>query len=211
MSVDSALSTVIGRPAHEAITMTTRKATAPTTTAARCLLRFKALPQADHARTAEPPGRSEPLCLIELDGGDVLAVAVQRALLLREDPHVLPVLHLRQHEATVELLPTDIGGPEHPLPVDLGPEVVDLPRLLEEPRPGEAVVAVRLHHVVDDVTEEEPGRPCLGREPVGLALAADRLEERVHRLVLLGLLERDEEQRRVLPLDVGAALAEELG
>src|SRR5215470_3782250 len=211
MSVDNTVSKVTGRPAHDATTMTTRNATAPTTTAARCLLRFKALPQADRARAARPPGRSEPLRLIELDGDDVLAVAVERALLLGEHAHVLAVLHLRQHEATVELVPAHVGGSEHPLPVDLGPEVVDLPRLVQEPSPGEAVVAVRLHDVVHDVTEEEPGRPRLRREPVGLALAADRLQEGVDRLVLLGFLERDEEQGRVVALDVRAALAEELG
>src|SRR5262245_7238267 len=211
MSVDSTLSTVIGRPAHDATTMTIRKAAAPTMTAPRCLLRFTPLPQADHGRTAAPPGRSEPLCLIELDGDHVLAVAVERALLLREDADVLPVLHLRQHEAPVEFLRPDVRRPEHALTVDRGREVVDLPRLLEEPGAGETVVAVRLHHVVDDVTEEEPGRPGLRREPVGLALPADRLEERVHRLVLLGLLEGDEEQGGVVVVDVGPTLTEELG
>src|SRR5690348_11932551 len=212
MSVDNTLSSVIGRPAHDAITTMIRKATAPTMTAARCLLRFTAFSaQADHARVTSPPGRSECLGLIELDRGHVLAVAVERALLLREHPYVLPALHLRQHEAAVELVSTDVGGPEHSLAADGGGEVVDLLRFLDEPRPGEAVVAVRLDHVVDDVTEEEARRPRLRRETVGLALAADRREERVDRLVLLGLLEGDEEQRRVLTIDVGASLAQELG
>src|SRR6266540_4892062 len=212
MRVDRTLSIVIGRPDHDVITMTTRKARAPTMTAARCLLRFTAFSaHADRARVVPPPGRSGRLGLIELDRGDVLAVAVERALLLREDAHVLPALDLRQHETAVELVVADVGGPEHALAADIGGEVVDLLRLFDEPGPREAVVPVRLHDVVDDVTEEEPGRPRLGGEAVGLALAADGLQERVDRLVLLRLLERDEEQRGVLALDVGAALAQELG
>src|SRR5437588_12123287 len=132
--------------------MTTRKARAPTVTAARCLLTFTAFSaQADRARVASPPGRSECLGLIELDRGHVLAVAVERALRRREHPHILPALHLRQHEAAVELVGTDVGGPEHPLAADGGGEVVNLLRLFDEPGPGEAVVAVRLDDVVDDV------------------------------------------------------------
>src|ERR1700730_9686630 len=160
--------------------MMIRKARAPTMTAARCLLRFTAVSaQADRARVASSPGRSECLGLIELDRGHVLAVAVERALCRREDPHVLPTLHVRKEEAAVGLVRTDVGGPEHPLAADGGGEVVDLLRFLDEPRPGEAVVAVRLHHVVDDVTEEQPGRPRLRPEAIGLALPADRLHERV--------------------------------
>src|SRR6266536_1139573 len=152
MSVDRTLSSVIGRPDHDSKTTMIRKARAPTMTAARCLLRFTAFSaQADRARVASPPGRSECLGLIDLDGGHVLAVAVECALLLREHPHVLPALDLRQHEAAVDLVPADVGGPEHALAADIGGEVVDLLRFLEEPGPSEAVVAVRLHDVVDDV------------------------------------------------------------
>src|SRR5436305_3033019 len=212
MSVDRTLSSVIGRPDHDSKTTMIRKARAPTMTAARCLLRFTAFSaQADRARVASPPGRSECLGLIELDRGHVLAVAVERALRRREDPNVLPTLHLRQDETAVELVSTDAGGPEHALAADGSGEVVDLLRLFDEPGPGEAVVAVRLDDVVDDVTEEQPGCPRLRRESVGLALAPDGLQERVHRLVLLRLLERDEEQRRVVALDVGTTLAQELG
>src|SRR5947207_2644892 len=212
MSVDRTLSSVIGRPDHDSKTTMIRKARAPTMTAARCLLRFTAFSaQADRAQVASPPGRSECLGLIELDRGHVLGVAVEGALLLREHPHVLPALHLGQHEAAVELVRTDVGGPEHALAADGGGEVVDLLRFLDEPRPGEAVVAVRLDDVVDDVTEEEARRPRLRREAVGLALPTDGPQERVDGLVLLRLLERDEEQRRVLALDVGTALAQELG
>src|SRR6266511_4883046 len=212
MSVDRTLSTVIGRPDHDSKTTMTRKATAPTITAARCLLTFTARSaQVGCAGAGSPPRRSKRLRLIELDGGHVLAVAVERALLLREDADVLAALHLREHEAAVQLLASDVGGPEHALPADLGPEVVDLGRLLEEAGTGQAVVAVRLHDVVDDVTEEEAGRPRLRREAVGLALPADGLQERGDRFVLLRLLEGDKEQGGVLPLDVGAALAQELG
>src|SRR5204863_6394575 len=212
ISVESTLSTVIGRPAHDVITMMIRKARAPTMTAVRCLLRFTAFSaQADRARVASPPGRSECLGLIKLDRGHVLGVAVEGALLLREHPHILPALHLGQHEAAVELVRTDVGGPEHALAADGGGEVVDLLRFLDEPRPGEAVVAVRLDDVVDDVTEEEARRPRLRREAVGLALPTDGLQERGDGLVLLRLLERDEEQRRVVTFDIGTALAQELG
>src|SRR5256884_5349367 len=212
ITVDSTLSSVIGRPDHDVITMTTRKARAPTMTAARCLLRFTAFSaQADRARVASPPGRSECLRLVELDRGHVLAVAVERALRRREDPNVLPTLHLGQDETAVELVSTDVGGPEHALAADGSGEVVDLLRLFDETGPGEAAVAVRLHHVVDDVTEEQAGRPRLRREAVGLALPPDGGQERVNGLVLLRLLERDEEERCVVALDVGTTLAQELG
>src|SRR5262249_57857802 len=59
--------------------------------------------------------------------------------------------------------------------------------------------------------EEQHRRPGLPPEPVRLRLATDRLEELVDRPVLLRLLEGDEEQRRVLALDVCAALPDELG
>src|ERR671910_382887 len=111
MTVDRMLSNVTGRPDHDWKTMMTRKATAPTITAVRCLLTFT-------ARSAQ----------------------VERALLLREDSDVLAALHLGEHEATVELLATHVRGPEHPLAADLGLEVVDLRRLLEEAGPGQAVV-----------------------------------------------------------------------
>src|SRR5918995_4576164 len=212
MSVDRMLSNVTGRPDHDWKTTMTRKATAPTITAVRCLLRFTARSaQVERARAAVPPGRNGRLRLVELDGGHVLAVAVERALLLREDPDVLAALHLHEREAPVELLATHIGGPEHPLAADRGPEVVDLRRLLEEAGAGQAVVAVRLHDVVDHVTEEKARRPRLRAEPVGLGTAAHVLQERVDGLVLLRFLERDEEQRRVLTVDVRTALAEELG
>src|SRR5918994_2751913 len=212
MTVDRMLSNVTGRPDHDWKTMMTRKATAPTITAVRCLLTFTARSaQVERARAEPPPGRNGRLRLVELDGGHVLAVAVERALLLREDPDVLAALHLGEHEATVELLATHVRGPEHPLAADLGLEVVDLRRLLEESGPGQAVVAVRLHDVVDDVTEEQTRRPRLRAEAVGLGTATHVLQERVDGLVLLRFLERDEEQRRVLTVDIRAALAEELG
>ncbi len=59
------------------------------------------------------------------------------------------------------------------LAADLGREVVDLRRLLEEAGPGQAVVAVGVDDVVDDVTEEEARRQRLRGEAVGLALPTD--------------------------------------
>src|SRR5918994_701009 len=195
MRVDRMLSNVTGRPDHDWKTTMTRKATAPTITAVRCLLTFTARSaQVDRARAAPPPGHNGRLRLIELDGG-----------------HVLAALHLHEREAPVELLATHIGGPEHPLAADRGPEVVDLRRLLEEAGAGQAVVAVRLHDVVDHVTEEQTRRPRLRAEAVGLGTTPHVLQERVDGLVLLRFLERDEEQRRVLTVDVRTALAEELG
>src|SRR6266545_8140428 len=212
MSVDKTLSSVIGRPDHDWKTMMIRKATAPTITAARCLLTFTARSaQVGCAGAGSPPRRSKRLRLIELDGGHVLAVAVERALLLREDADVLAALHLGEHEAPGDLLATDIRWAQHSIAADLGPEVVNLPRLLEEASTGEAVVAVGLDDVVHDVAEEEAGRPRLCPETVGLGEAPDVLQVRVHRLVLLRLLEWHEEQRRVVALDVGPAFGEELG
>src|SRR5215216_6003623 len=212
MSVDTTLSNVIDAPDHDLTTTMIRKARAPTITADRCLLAFTARSaQVDRVGVGSPPRRSEHLRLVELDGGHVLGVAAEGALLLREDAHVLAALHLRDDEATVDLVATDVGGAEHALAIDVSPEVMDLGRLLEEPGAGQAVVAVRLHDVVDDITKEEPSRPRLRRETVRFALPTDRFQERVDRLVLLRFLERDEEQRGVVALDVGATLAEELG
>src|SRR2546421_2092325 len=193
MSVERTLSTVIGRPAHDRSTTTTRKTSVPTRTAARCLLGFTALsPRAVAPRRRHPSGRGERLRLIELEGGHVLLVAVERALLLREDPHVLPALHLCQHEAPVELVTPDVGGAEHALAAHRRGEVVDVLRLLEKTSSGQTVVAVLLDNFGDDVAEEQSRRPCLGGEAIGLVLSADRRQERVHGLVLLRLFERDE-------------------
>src|SRR5262245_4031577 len=72
-----------------------------------------------HRRSSDPDAlATRRLHLVDLDGGHVLAVAVERALRLREHPHVLPVLHLRQHETAADLVPADVGGPEHPLAAD---------------------------------------------------------------------------------------------
>ena len=56
MSVDSTLSTVMGRPAHDWNRTTTRKASVPTMTADCCLFSFKAYPPRERPGGTSRPG-----------------------------------------------------------------------------------------------------------------------------------------------------------
>src|SRR5436305_11915123 len=140
------------------------------------------------ARLQDCPGARPRLRLVQLDGEYVLRVAIERVRLLWEDPHVPVPLHLHQEEAGADLVSPDVGGSEHGVTVDAGREVVHLRRLLEEAGPGEAVLAVGLHDVVNDISEEQPGGPRLRAKAGGVALAADVPEVRGHGLVPVGLL-----------------------
>src|SRR5215510_11389016 len=64
-------------------------------------------------------GSVPPLPQIQLHADQVLRLAAERADLLRADAHELAVLDLRDDAARARQLGTDVGGPPHPVRIEV--------------------------------------------------------------------------------------------